>query len=85
MSTKLHWFGPGWTNRTSGIFGTNDTAGIVGNGSAEGTDAEMGELVQTVQMEQLEQMTVGRAGDAGTGVITSTAGTSCDNPGISEC
>lgn len=42
----------------------------------------MGELVQTVQMEQ---MTVGRAGDAGTGVITSTAGTSCDNPGISEC
>lgn len=43
----------------------------------------MGELVQIVQMEQLEQMTVGRAGDAGTGVITSTAGTSCDNPGIS--
>lgn len=83
MSTKLHWFGPGWTNRTSGIFGTNDTAGIVGNISAGGTDAEMGALVQTVQMEQLEQMTVGRAGDAGTGVITSTAGTSCDNPGIS--
>lgn len=44
----------------------------------------MGELVQTVQMEQLEQMTVGRASDAGTGVITSTAGTSCDNPGISS-
>ena len=43
----------------------------------------MGELVQTVQMEQLEQMTVGRAGDAGTGVITATAGTSCDNPGTS--
>lgn len=57
---------------------------MVGNVSAEGTDAEMGALVQTVQMERLEQMTVGRAGDAGTGVVTSTAGTSCDNPGISS-
>lgn len=53
------------------MFGTSDTAGIVGNVSAKGTDAEMGELVQTVQMEQLEQVTVGRAGDAGSGVITS--------------
>lgn len=83
MSKKVHWSGPGWMNRTSGIFGTNDTAGIIGTVSAEGTDAVMGELVQTVQMERLEQMTVGRAGDTGTGVITSTAGTSCDNPGIS--